>query len=293
MVKTLLFAFLAILCSVSSAQHINPPTPGDIPGIRVVRSDTFSLQTLDKYDHSKRPLCEEFGLRKLYVIEYMLNDERARLEVFVMEDSPSAFGMFSLSNDTCMQRGVITALSCAGPGRVSVALGSMFLRAYTIGRPGHGQKLHAQIARQFVTINPQDSWYLPAIFRVGQLSPYTRSLKYFRGPTGVARGAPRLIELLEELSFECYTIDITAPSCHGILARITFPQLHLMDEFLVRAGMSPSITDAQVMTPNGAYRSWYKINETKMIFLECSSTELKLTDLIPDKPDINTWSIDH
>jgi hypothetical protein len=276
-----------------NAQGIRPLTTEDIPGIQVTRSDTFSLATLDRYDPGRKMLCAEYRLNKLYVFEYLLNGEIARLEVFSMDEAPSAFGMYSLGADSCRQRGTVTALSCTGPGRISIAHGTLYLNAYTIGQSSQGQRLYEQVARQFVAANPQDSWFFPAIFKLSQLSPYTRTIKFTAGPMGLARGVPQMADMLKDMPFKCYSMLITSVNYSGILARISFPRLGMTDDFLIRAGMSLTEDPAPVMTGNGTYRSWYRINETKIIYLECSSPDLKLTDLIPEKPDMNTWSLEH
>ena len=75
-----------------------------------------------------------------------------------------------------------------------------------------------------------------------------------------------------------------APTYAGLLSRIEFPDLTSMSSFVIQAGLSTSGATTPTMAMNNAYRSWYKIDDTKLIYLECSSPDLKLTDIIPEKP---------
>jgi hypothetical protein len=75
------------------------------------------------------------------------------------------------------------------------------------------------------------------------------------------------------------------PTYAGILARIVFPDFNIMGSFLIQAGLNTSDRSTPTMAMNGAYRSWYKLDDTKLIYLECSSPDLKLSDIIPERPN--------
>lgn len=291
--KHIFTTVLVMTAWLVNGQDFRPVAGGDLPGLTVLRSDTFSLQTVAQFDPQRQTLYAEYGFRAGYVIDYQLNGEITRLQVAVLKDGPSAFGLYSLEADTCRQRGLFTAFTCLNNDRFVAATGPLFIRSFSYGGTPNSEGLPQQIAAMVIAGNPQDQWFFPAVFRLPQLQPYSRPVRFMRGPAGLAKGAPGLADLLDGMDFECYAMEIVAPQYSGNLARLSFPEFSLVDDFLARAGLSLSPTNDPVLTVDGTYRSWYKINESKIIFLECSSPELKLYELIPASPDVNTWSIDH
>jgi hypothetical protein len=276
---------LSFALSLSSyGQSISLISPDDIPGIQIIRSDSFSDLNLNKYVGTKDGLCFEYGFKKLFVTEYSFHDDRVRSEVFLMEDGPSAFGIYSVSITNCFMWNLYSTFSCVNSNQISAAYGNFFINTINLSKTGSGQALCEQIVQLMMTRNPKEDWNIPLIFQHPKLSPFLNSLKYIEGPNGIAVGTPQLTELLENLRFNCYTINIALPTYGGILARIVFPDFNSMSSFVIQAGLNTSGGTTPTMAMNGFYRSWYKVEDTKLIYLECSSPDFKLTDLIPEKP---------
>ena len=283
--KTFLFTILLLLSAFSFGQSVRLIDPADIPGIEILRFDSFSDQNLEKYLGNQAFLCREYGFQRMCVVDYAYYSDKARLEVFIMEDAPSAFGLYSVSNFGCLRWKIYSTFSCSGNNRISLAHGPYFFSIDNLGKTGSGQKLCEQIINLLMTKNPQETWYIPPIFQHPGIVPYINSLKYMEGPLGLSYGAPQLTDLLNDLSFKCFSIKIVAPSYAGLLSRIEFPDLTSMSDYVGQAGLATSATTTPAMAINGFYRSWYKIDDTKLIYLECSSPDLKLTDIIPDRPN--------
>ena len=282
--KKFLIVLLFFYSLTSFGQSIRLISPDDIPGIQVTRFDTFAAKDLSKYMGSRAYLCYEYGCNQMYVCEYTFHDDKARLEVFVMLDEPSAFGIYSLSITRCNLWNLYSTFSCTNNNQVSAAYGPYYINAVNLNKTNSGLGLCQQLVQLILTKNPQDSWFLPPLFQLPQLSPFINSLKYTEGPNGLATGVPQLAALLEGLQFNCYSINIMTPTYTGILARIVFSDFNIMSSFLIQAGLNTSGGTTPTMAMNGAYRSWYKVEDTKLIYLECSSPDFKLTDLIPEKP---------
>jgi hypothetical protein len=291
--KQLMTAFILVLWYVSPGQGIKMITTGDMPGVLLVATERFTPATLGRYAPGKQDLCAEYGFSQLAVADYSRDEDRVRLEVYVMEDGPCALGMLSMLGDTCRQRGRFTSFSCVSPGRISVAHGNLYINAFTLRTPGSGEQLCEQLMLQFMTFNPQDPWYFPAIFRIPQFSDYTGNVKFSRGPLGLAACAPSLTELLQDMQFKCFSMYAGTQSYDAIIARIDFTDLQMMNDFLTGAGLNLTGSSDPVSSVNGLYRSSYKINETKLIYLESTSAELRLADLIPENPDLNIYYQDH
>jgi hypothetical protein len=268
------------------SQNLKLVTGDDIPGLQMTGSVSYSLQDLRNYAGANYDLCREYGFRSLDVYDYSFQGEQARLEVYRMEDSPSAFGIYSVSISNCTLWNRYSTFSCSTPYQIAASFGPFFFKIKDLKKTRGGQSLCEQVMQQIIAKNPQDRWYMPALFQHPKLGNFIRSLKYAKGLAGLSIAGPPLMSLLEDLPFNCYTLDVTNPAFTGILARIQFPDFNSMDRFLSNAGLNTSGQSTPVMNPNGMYRSWYKISDTKMVYLECSSPDLKLSDLAPDKPEM-------
>jgi hypothetical protein len=49
-----------------------------------------------------------------------------------------------------------------------------------------------------------------------------------------------------------------------------------------------SSSTTPIRTSKGLYRSWFKINSTKILFMETNSQEVNIKDFLPELPD-NKW----
>lgn len=283
--KSFFLVFAVIISSLSFGQSVSLVSPGEIPGIEILRFDSFTAQDLDRYMGNRAFLCREYGVQKMCVVDYTDHNDKARLEVFVMKDAPSAFGLYSVSNAGCLRWKLYSTFSCSGNSNILLAQGPFFFSINNLNKTGSGQNLCEQIAKLILSKNPQETWYIPPIFQHPKVVPFINSLTYMEGPVGVSNGAPQLTEILDNLVFKCYSIRIMAPAYAGLLSRIEFPDLTSISSFVIQAGLNTSATTTPAMSMNGAYRSWYKIDDTKLIYLECSSPDLKLTDIIPDRPN--------
>ena len=282
--KVILLVLLVFISTVSLGQIIELITSEDIPGIQVVKCDTFTGKELSRYSRNQADLCFEYGFKKLITCDYAFQDDKARLEVFVMEDAPSAYGIYSLSIKGCNLWNLYSTFSCFNANQVSAAFGPYFLNAINLSKTKSGQGLCDQIIQVVISKNPQDSWYLPPLFQSPQLSPFINTLKYTEGPIGVANGTPMLANLLENLVFNCYSVTINTPANRGIIARIVFPDPSMLKSFIIKAGLNGATSTVPAMTGNGTYRSSYAVDDYKLIFLECTSPDMDLKDFVPKQP---------
>ena len=150
------FSFL-----LPSGQSINLISPDDIPGIQVTRFDSFTKQNLNTYLGDRAYLCLEYGFKQMCVCEYSLQDDHARLEVYIMEDPQSAYGIYSLSMSNCNMWNLYSTFSCKNADKVSAAYGPFFINTVNLSKTGSGLGLCETIIQSIIAKNPQETWYLP------------------------------------------------------------------------------------------------------------------------------------
>jgi hypothetical protein len=285
--KKYLVVLMLLIVTTTFGQRVNLVSPDDLQGLAVTRNDTFTGQRLYSYLGDRANLYMEFGFKQLLVREYAAQDDKAKLEIYIMDDAPSAYGIYSLSISNCDQWNLYSTFSCFNINQVSAAYGPFFINAVNLSKTRGGQGLCSTIVQAVIAKNQKDAWYLPPLFQQPGVSPYIHSLKYSEGPAGLGMSAPSLSNILANLQFNCYSINITAPAYGGILARIVFADPNSMNIFLMNAELNSSNSMTPTMVSNGSYRSCYGVDDYKIIFLQSNSPDLKLSGLIPQRPDMN------
>jgi hypothetical protein len=276
-----------IICSLSGlAQNIQQISEADIQGIRILSDYSFVAGKMNDYLSSSSDLFLEYGLQKIFVNEYLVGNDQVTLEVYIMGNAPSAFGIYSLSISHCDQMNLFGSFSCISLYHVAAVHGSFFIYASNKTGTQSGQDLCQQLVKLIIDKNPQEIWYAPALTQSAKAAPFTNTLRYYKGPLGLKRGFPVWSDMFENLSFHMYTMNISTPDYTGILARITFPDERSLDSFIMKSSPSTMGTSEKlVQTSTGFYRSWYKINETKILLMECTSPETDIKDFLPAMPD--------
>jgi len=287
--KKALPLFLIFLSFSGFSQKIRLVTEKDIPGIQITRHDSFSGDGLYNYLDRGADLIMEYGFKKVYVNQYSRENSKVTFECYIMEDAPSAFGIYSVSASQCMFWNNYSTFSCATPNGISVALGPLYIDVINSGGGQDGFGLCELIVKSFLAKNPQEQWYAPPMVQEQRLSPFLNTLCYYKGRLGVNIRLPMWSDLFGNYKFNLYSINIRSQSFSGILGRIVFDDSGSLNIFLMRAGINgPSTQLTPIQTSPGIWRSWVKVNENKIIFLEGTSSSLKLGDYIPPMPDV-TW----
>ena len=282
MKRVLLFGMIA-LALAASGQQVQTVTPEDFDGIEMTRSDTYSGQSLYGYIDGGADLYLEYGFQKLYVNEYKWRGEPLKAEIWVMDDAPSAYGIYALSHSDCLQWNMVSPFSCSSRYQVSAAKGPLFVSVTnTSGGPG-AAGMCADLTKKILDKNQQEMWYMPALFQSAKLGDYKNSIRYFRGPLGVQNGIPVMADLLEDVEFDMYTITVTPQGPASLIGRIIFPDMGSRNTFLARAQLNPiDFSSDPVPVSNNMYRSWFKVSDTKILYMESQTGDANLKDYIPE-----------
>jgi hypothetical protein len=282
-----------IICSLSGfAQNIQQISELDIQGIRILSENSFFTGKLKGYLGNGTDLFLEYGLNKLFVSEYALGNEQATLEVYIMGNAPSAFGIYSMSISRCDQMNLFGSFSCISPYNISAVHGSFFICANNKTGTQSGQDLCEQLVKLLIDKNPQEIWYAPALTQSAKSAPFTNSLRYYKGPIGLKRDIPAWADMFENLNFHMYTMNISTPDYIGILARIIFPDENTLNSFIMKSSpILMAASEKPIQTSTGLYRSWYKLDNTKILFLESNSQEIDVKDFLPKAPDYK-WLVE-
>lgn len=282
------FPLLVFLLTLTgTAQNISLITESDIPGIEITGSNIYEGADLNDYLSGAADLYMEYGFRKLIVNECKLDKDKATLEVYLMGDPSSAFGIYSLSVSRCKTWNLFGTFSCITPYQVAATSGNLFIYASNPSGSQSGQSFCEQLVKLIIDKNPRETWYAPPLAQSVKSAPFINTLRYFKGILALRKGLPYWTHLFEDLTFDMFTINITLKDYTAIIALITFPDESTFNSFMMKAGLNiMSANGSPVLTNNGLYRSWHKISSLKIIFLESNSVIANIKDFIPESPDI-------
>ena len=284
--KKYLCISLLILSLSGSGQIINQIKESDIQGITNLPGDSFSGADSKRYLGSSFDLYIEYGIKKIFVNHYVLMNDTALLEVCIMVNAPSAFGIYSMSIPQCIQWNRYGSFSCTNPYQVKAVSGNLFISASNKTGTQSGQALCEQLVKLVIDYNPQDIWYAPALAQSEIADPFTNTLRYIKGPLGLMKVLPAWSNMFEDLNFHMFTMNIITPEYTGILARIIFPDENTLSSFMTKSELDVmSDPDKPIQTSNGSYRSWYKINSNKILFMETNSSAITIRYFLPVVPD--------
>jgi hypothetical protein len=291
--RTYLIFFFALFITVNLySQDVNQLREYDLPGIKILNSNSFTYDNLSDYLGGNAALFMEYGCRNIYVTRCLRDKDTVTLEIGEMHSAACAFGIFSITTGQSLQPNPFGSFSCLTPYQAAAASGNLYINATNRTGTSSGMDLCSQLVRLIINKNPMDIWYPPAMIQSEKAAPFSSSFRYFAGPVGVSQVIPSWFEMFKNLSFHMYTINFSTQGFTGILARISFPDQNSLSSFMSGSGMSSMIDyNTPVRTMEGNYRTVYPINNTKVLFLESTSPDVNVRDFVPKVPD-GMWMIE-
>lgn len=286
--KKLLTVILLGIATISLGQPFNDITLADFPGIQVTKSDSFTGQGLWGYMNGGADLYLEYGFQKLYVREYAWQGEKLKLEIFIMSDPASAFGIYALSTSKCLIWNSLADFSCQSVYQSQAATGQLYISATNESGSQVAQGLCSMLVQQTVKQNPSDQVFVPMIFQGSVLNQYIGTLRYYRGLLGLQNGMPEWTDLFSQVNFTMFTETVTQQDSAGSIGRIVFDDITSRGIFLNNAELDPSSPTIPVQAFNGLYHSFYNIDDFTVIFVECQDT-LRLHKLMHVQDSIEAW----
>ncbi len=195
---SVLLRLLALLPVLVVAQSDLPLfAPGDIPGLEILRSQTYAGKALYGYINGGADLYHEYGFDRLTVQVLRLGEEIFHTEIFRMSDPAGAFGIFSVSRGDCVPDDSLPRSSCISPYAIQWAQSQYFVRiANETASPG-AQAGVIRLARSISKKITGENWKLPPNLTAAGATEQTLLLA--RGILGMQNGFDQWSRLLEGL----------------------------------------------------------------------------------------------
>jgi hypothetical protein len=189
---------LAVLPGLAAAQPGMPQlVPGDLPGLEVVRVQSYAGKGLYGHIDGGADLYHEYGFERLSVQELRLNGATYFTEAYRMTDPGAAFGIFSISRGECAPADSLPRPSCVSPRAIQWAQSRYFVRVAGESNSAGAQAGMLRLARALSAKIPGDLWNIPPL--PAAAGGKERTLLLVRGILGMQNGFDRWSTLVEGL----------------------------------------------------------------------------------------------
>lgn len=205
---------------VSGQDDVFPLSTDTIRGWEVISTQMYDGSGLWGYIDGGADIYMEYGFKRVYVQEVLLNDHLLKIDAFDMTDGVAAFGIFSVSRYRCSLNDSLPVYHCISPYQILAVLGDHYL----IISDQEGTLAATQCAITFL-LEISDKMQ-PASIPLPE--PFSGKdaedqLKCIRGELGLMNGFPLLSDLLESYeNYSLYALPVANSQMNQVLARIEF-----------------------------------------------------------------------
>lgn len=166
----------------------------------IVRDETFNGTSLWGLINGGADVYLEYGFNGLRLQELIIGGSKFRIEIYKMNDSESAFGIYTMSCFKCKEKNKLFSLDCSNTYQFQTVRGDSYISIINETGSDKNQTLSKEIAKVIVNRIEDKPPEFPAIFKNEIFKPYYDKLKYFKGPLGLQNAYSSLSEAFEAFS---------------------------------------------------------------------------------------------
>ncbi len=254
-----------------SQQHEIPQLiESDIPGIKIIREQSFDGSGLWGYINGGADIFLEYGFDKLFLQEIEIDQYNFKIEIYKMIDPQSAFGIYSVSHYKCDKNFPLTKYNCISQYQIQCAAGDYYISIINTNGSKKEQELSIALFEKVVSKISYGGFELPEIFHKKFFDGSRDQIKYFKGILGVQNGLSEWYDYFDKFEgYEIFILPTKLSDSDVNISQIKFSSPIDTKLFLnnlgVDLGDTEKIADKEL---NGIRRFVKMINETEMILIE-------------------------
>lgn len=276
MKKLLPYIFAALLfnSAASLAQAGFPElTTSDVQGMEVLRKDYFDGGSLWGYIDGGADVYLEYGFKKLLVQEVDINNINLKIDIYEMNDSESAFGIFSIFSFKCNNNDELPCANCVTRYQVQAVSGRYYISIVNQRGDKESGRLALSLAQELVKKTGEEQFQYPSLFAREELFKYQKNIKFVKGRLGVQNGVPEWEDLFSEIkSFSFYVASVKAGKESISAAQIKFGSEDDLGKFYSAIGLKTASDNSYHQTiKEGVVRGLWKQNPNEVIFIEAKA----------------------
>ena len=276
LVRSIIAFFLASsICLGQNMQRVI------LPDWTIVDSQSYAGKQLYGYINGGAELYHEYGFVRVDAVRMKKESFELTVEVYEMGDARSAFGIYSIYNDS--KNVWAPATESFSPAAAASIQGKYMIRL-SLTPPDSTVTILSSLMRTITSHFAGDRYRpAPLLSRRGTLE-----IQGFRrlifGPLGVQNAVASLDELVDGL--EGYTIDaidVLQPGGLSLIARISFQDAAMRGRFLSKCGLEANSVGGNkwsITSSGKIIRACRPDGTRSMYFVEASSTYGRLDQLL-------------
>ena len=174
----------------------------------------------------------EYGFLKVLVQDINRDEENYKIDIYFMEDSAAAFGIFSVSRFNCENDNPLCRHYCITPYHIQMACGNKYISI--INEKGNKESIQfsKKLAEILVDKYNTGNYFLPGLFNHDELKKHQNRVKLIKGPLGLQNGFPEWSDKLENIEKKrLWIMPVKTEEGYLNLALIEFPDRQALHRF--------------------------------------------------------------
>ena len=264
-----LFLFILGCFTLQVQDDLPKISQQDFPGIELEDSRVFNGNALWGYINGGADIYLEYGFDKLLAQKIKYEGKQYVVDIYKMNNSESAFGIFSVSFLSCDEKLPNTSFSCVTPYQVQFVQGPYYISIVNENGSSAEQKLCKEFANILESKINETSFTFPDLFKKEELLSYYDNVKLIKGSLGLVNGFPLWASYFENLEdFILNLMPIESEELKIYIAEVEFPNTDSMTAFLVNLHLDPGQIKNSSEFIKEDKRYIKKVEDKKLVVIE-------------------------
>lgn len=204
----LLLIFVSAYCMAQSYDGFPVITLENIDKGKILSERTFSKESLFGYMNGGAELYLEYGFDRLHVYEIEIDGVELKAEVYKMNDSDAAYGIYSVSVFRCDSTNHLPSYSCQSAYQLQICKGDYYISIVNSTGQKTGVALSMNIAKKLLPAIKGRSHQISDFLHGINLDGEVQKTILFRGELGLSNGAYDWYDILKDTeNYSCLLVE--------------------------------------------------------------------------------------
>jgi len=201
MKKYLFFYIVWIVCNSAIAQESNSDgvTASDQQEKISIDNRIYEGSSLWGYINGGADIYLEYGFDKVLVQDINRNEKNYKIDIYFMEDSAAAFGIFSVSRFLCKNDNPLCQWYCSTPYHIQMACGNKYISIINEKGSKESIQFSEKLADILIDKYNTGNYFLPGLFNHDELKKHQNQIKFTKGPLGLQNEFPEWSDKFENI----------------------------------------------------------------------------------------------
>ncbi|MCK4464178.1 MAG: hypothetical protein KAU83_00580 [Bacteroidales bacterium] len=227
------FIFL-LTGNLAIAQESNSDgvTASDLQEKISINNRIYEGSSLWGYINGGADIYLEYGFDKVLVQDINRNEKNYKIDIYFMEDSTAAFGIFSVSQFLCKNDNSLCQWYCSTPYHIQMACGNKYISIINEKGSKESYQFSKKLADILIDKYNTGNYFLPGLFNHDELKKHQNQVKLIKGPLGLQNGFPEWSDKFENIEKKkLWIMPVKTEGGDLNLALVEFPDRQVLHRF--------------------------------------------------------------